>query len=177
MEDKKIIALYFERSEQAISETRAKYGRLCMKIACAILHNEQDAEECISTSYMKLWNTIPPTNPDTLRGYLCAIVRNTALTLYTRLTRYRCEELEEDIPDNSSVEALYDSHQLGILINEYIGTLNQKNRGIFVSRYYFNMSIAETAQGLGMTESAVKTRLSRIRAGLREFLEERGVEV
>ena len=173
----KIIELYFSRSEQALAETRTKYDRLCMKIANGILCNQQDSEECVSTSYMKLWNTIPPTRPNTLKGYLCAIVRNTALTLYAKLSRYNCEELEECIPDSKTVENSYESKELGSLINEYIGSLTKKNRAVFVSRYYFNMSIAEIADGIGLSESAVKTRLSRIRAGLKEFLEERGVEV
>ncbi len=177
MDDEKIIELYFSRSEQALAETRTKYDKLCMKIANGILRNLQDSEECVSASYMKLWNTIPPTRPNTLRGYLCAIVRNTALTLYTRLNRYHCEELDECIPDNSTVEASYESKQLGSLINEYIGSVSKTNRAVFVSRYYFNMSISEIAEGIGISESAVKTRLSRMRAGLREFLEERGVEI
>lgn len=177
MDDEKIIALYFSRSEDALAQTRTKYGRLCMKIARGILCNEQDAEECVSSAYMKLWDTIPPTRPNTLRGYLCAIVRNTALTAYTRLSRYHCEELEECIPADGTVETAYESRLLGSLINEYIGLLSKKNRTVFVSRYYFNMSIAEIADGIGLSENAVKTRLSRIRAGLREFLEERGVEI
>ena len=35
MEDSKIIELYFQRDEQAISETDRKYGALCHTIALA----------------------------------------------------------------------------------------------------------------------------------------------
>ena len=37
MEDKQIIELYFQRNETAISETAAKYGAFCQKIAMNIL--------------------------------------------------------------------------------------------------------------------------------------------
>lgn len=181
MDDKNIIELFFSRSEQALAETQTKYGRLCSNIAYGILANNEDAEECVSTSYMKLWNAIPPKRPESLCGYLCMIVRNTALTVYDKLRRRSYEEqydeLAEIIPDNATVESRFDSNALGGWINEFLGRSGKKSREVFVSRYYFNMSVAQIAQGLGMSESAVKTNLSRTRAALREFLHERGVEV
>ena len=181
MEDKKIIELFFSRSEQALAETETKYGRLCSNIAYGLLANTEDAEECVSTSYMKLWNAIPPKRPESLCGYLCTIVRNTALTVYDKLRRRSYEEqydeLAEIIPDDATVESRFDSSQLGGWINEFLAKTSKKSREVFVSRYYFNMSVAERAKGLGMSESAVKTRLARTRAALREFLHERSVEV
>ncbi len=181
MEDNQIIDLYFSRDEQALTETQTKYGRLCNNIAHGILLNPEDTEECVSDSYIKLWNAIPPKRPESLCGYLCMIVRNTALSAYDKLRRRSYEEqydeLAEIIPDNSTVESRFESGQLGSYINEYLGKLSRKSREVFVSRYYFNMSVSDTAQGLSMTESAVKTRLSRVRAGLKEFLQERGFEI
>ena len=48
MDDSKIIELYMERSEQAISETSKKHGRYCHYIAYSILHNDEDSEECVN---------------------------------------------------------------------------------------------------------------------------------
>lgn len=181
MDDKKIIELFFSRSEQAIAETQTKYGRLCSKIAYGILSNNEDAEECVSSSYMKLWNAIPPKNPESLCGYLCMIVRNTALTAYDRLRRRSYDEqyneLAEIIPDKATVESRLDGSLLVGYINDFLSKTSRKNREVFVSRYYFNMSVADTARGLGISESAVKTRLSRTREALRQYLNERGVEV
>ena len=78
MEDEKIIALFWSRSEQAIEETAAKYGRLCRKIAGNILENEQDTEECLNDTYLGVWNSIPPARPAVLRAYVCRIARNLA---------------------------------------------------------------------------------------------------
>lgn len=181
MEDNQIIDLYFSRDEQALSETQMKYGRLCNNIAHGILANPEDTEECVNDSYIKLWNAIPPKRPQSLCGYLCMIVRNTALSAYDRARRRSCEEqydeLAEIIPDNSTVESRFESGQLGGYINEYLGKISRKSREVFVSRYYFNMSISDTAEGLGISESAVKTRLSRVRADLKKYLQERGVEL
>ncbi len=181
MEDNQIIDLFFSRDENALAETQTKYGRLCNSIAHGILSNPEDTEECVSDSYIKLWNAIPPKRPESLCGYLCMIVRNTALTAFDKIRRRSYEEqydeLAEIIPDNSTVESRFESGQLGGYINEYLGKVSRKNREVFVSRYYFNMSVSDTAKGLGMSESAVKTTLSRVRAGLKEFLQERGIDL
>lgn len=79
MDDKQIIRLFFERSEQAITELSQKYGDLCMKIARSILNDHQDAEECVNDAYLGAWNSIPPQSPDPLRAYICRIVRNRSL--------------------------------------------------------------------------------------------------
>lgn len=124
---------------------------------------------------------MPPKRPQSLCGYLCMIVRNTALTACER-TSYRSyeqqyDELAEIIPDSSTVEARFESGQLGRWINEYLAKQSRRNREVFVARYYFNMSISDTAAGLSISEGAVKTRLSRVRAGLKKYLQERGVQL
>ena len=51
MEDAKIIDLYFARSEDAICQTDAVYGKRLFSIADRILHDPQDAEESVSDTY------------------------------------------------------------------------------------------------------------------------------
>ncbi len=180
MDDNQIIELFFSRSEQAIAETQSKYGRLCAKIASGILTRPEDAEEAVSSSYVKLWNAIPPKRPSSLCGYLCTIVRNTALNLYDSLRRRSCEELYGEladvIPDSVSVEEQNSSREIAEYLNSFLRGCNKKNRDIFTGRYYFNMSLRDIAEGMGMTESAVKTRLSRTRAQLKAFLAANGIE-
>lgn len=181
MEDLEIIELYNLRSEQAIAETGKKYGAVCGKIAGAILNDAGDAEECVNTAYYKLWNTIPPKQPESLCGYLFAVVRNTAISAYQKIKRrtgsYVYQELDEIIPDKLTVEARVDSRQLGEMINGFLSGENLRTRQLFTARYYFNMSMADIGESLGMSESAVKTRLLRIRRKLKTYLEERGVAV
>ncbi|MBR4111815.1 MAG: sigma-70 family RNA polymerase sigma factor [Ruminiclostridium sp.] len=179
--DSKIIELFFSRSEQALSELSAKYERLCRKIAYGILKNNEDTEECLNTSYMCLWNSIPPAKPDSLCAYLCSVVRNNAFAIYSK-SKYRfCEdsfeELAEIITDGMTVESLADGTYISSLLNDFLAGTDSKNRKIFMCRYYFNMSVSEIAHKVSMSESAVKTRLSRLRQKLRSYLSERGVNV
>lgn len=82
MEDQKIIALLFERSEQGMTELIAKYGKLLRRIAWNILGNALDAEECANDTYLSVWNAIPPEQPRSLAAFCCAIARNNALSRY-----------------------------------------------------------------------------------------------
>ena len=47
MDDRKIIELFFERDEKAISEIEKKYGGLCRSVASNILAMREDVEECL----------------------------------------------------------------------------------------------------------------------------------
>ena len=60
MNDQKIIELFWERQESAISVTAEKYGKYCHTVAYNILFNHFDAEECVNDTYLGAWNSIPP---------------------------------------------------------------------------------------------------------------------
>ncbi len=177
--DKDIINLFFERSEQAISILSEKYGSLCRKIAFGILKNNEDTEECLNSSYMNVWKSIPPTKPDSLTAYICTVVRNAAFEAYSRAKKHCCDtsldELEWLVTEPDTVERLADGAELSEMLNSFLSKQNEKNRKIFMGRYYFNMSNAEIAERLKMSESAVKTRLSRIRDSLKTYLSDKGV--
>lgn len=181
MDDKSIIELFFSRSEEGIRKLADKYGRLCETIAYNILRSREDAEECVNTGYYRLWNAIPPNRPNSLCGYLCAAVRNIALSEYEKSKQWEqgqvYGELDEIISGKNSLEEQFDSSHTAALINEYLNSANKRSREIFTARYYFNLSIREIASSFDMTETAVKSRLSRTRTELKVFLTERGVTV
>ena len=177
MDDKQIISLFFERSDQAITELSKKYGKLCFKIANNILDDPQDAEECVNDAYLGAWNSIPPHEPDPLRPYLCRIVRNVSLkklranSAIKRDSSYEISlsELVDCIPDNSSYDDL-SVKELTAQINEFLASLERDDRVMFVKRYWFSEPLSEIAQTFGITEHNVSVRLSRIRRKLRKFL-------
>ena len=61
--DADIVSLYFDRSEEAIAASQLKYGRTCHTVAYNILHSDEDAEECVSDTWLRAWNAIPPEKP------------------------------------------------------------------------------------------------------------------
>ena len=116
MDDRRIIALFEARSEQAISKLSDKYGKLCLQVAQNILSSREDAMECVNDAYMALWNQIPPEKPIFLRAYLLKIVRNIA---YDRLDQRKAakrddavtvclHELEDCLPAGDDLDAILD---------------------------------------------------------------------
>lgn len=86
MTDAEIVALYWNRSEEAIAHTMRTYGRYLMKLAMNILRLRQEAEECVNDTYLSAWNQLPPDRPEKLMPYLGRIARCLALNRYDYLT-------------------------------------------------------------------------------------------
>ena len=82
MGDQQIIQLFFQRCEEAITQTQKKYGALCRSVAQRLLADPRDTEECVSDTYLRVWNAIPPERPRSLRAYLARVTRNLALDRY-----------------------------------------------------------------------------------------------
>ena len=86
MDDEKIVQLYWDRDERAISATAEKYGSYCAQIARNILGDREDADECVNDAYMSAWSSMPPHRPGVLSAFLGKIVRNLSLNRYRRNT-------------------------------------------------------------------------------------------
>lgn len=185
MDDGKIIDLFFARNEQAIKELDIKYGKVCHGISYNILHNNQDAEECVNDAYLGAWNAIPPQQPNPLVTFLCKIVRNLSImrhhmnTAIKRNSTYdvALEELEGCLASPHSVEDNFETKQLARMIEDFLETLTVENRVIFMRRYWFSDSYEMIARRVGITEKNVSVRLTRMRKQLRNFLIEREVLV
>ena len=85
MEDRKIVELFWNRSEYAIAELAGKYGGLCRSLANRILRDSRDVEECVNDAYLAVWQRIPPERPSPLSAYICGITKNLALKKYHTL--------------------------------------------------------------------------------------------
>lgn len=185
MTDTEIINLFFERSEQAITELDKKHGNAVARVARNILGNSQDTEECVNDTYLGTWNTIPPHKPSPLRTFVCKIARNLATKKYhsntadKRNSRYDAalDELEECLPGRDSVEGEYEAKELSLAISAFLRTLNYTDRFIFMRRYWYADSPQEIASAIGSTPNSVTVRLYRIREKLRHSLEKEGLLV
>lgn len=177
MNDQEIIDLYLSRDEQAIKETQDTYGRYCMGISMGILNHAPDAEECVNDTYLKAWQTIPPTVPSSLKLYLGRIVRNLSLTRYRAKHRRKRDawmevslsELEECIPMQEE-----EADQLLPLLECFLRGLGDTERRLFVGRYWYQYPPATLAKAYDLTPNAVNLRLMRTREKLRTFLEQEG---
>lgn len=183
MEDQQIIALYWSRDESAIVETDRKYGSYCRGIAYNILHNEEDTEECVNDTWLRVWNTVPPQRPTRLSAFLARITRNLAFDIYKSGSRLKrgggeaelvLEELGECVDGAASAENQYFAKELSKALSIFIRSLPEREGNIFVRRYFFTESVPEIGKRYGITVNNVTVILSRCRKKLREFLRKEG---
>ena len=182
MDDRKIIALFFARSEQAITELSDKYGKLCKMIAGNILGDSLDAEECVNDTYLAAWNTIPPQKPNPLRTYLCKIARNIAVTRYHANTAQKrnshydiaLDELEACLFSADNAESHVLAKELSHLLDRFLLDLDKRSRVMFIRRYWYADPVSKIAEDFGMRPNSVSVQLSRTRTKLRKFLIKEG---
>lgn len=186
MDDEKIVQLYCERNEQAIQETANKYGNYCNSIAKNILGNNEDAEECVNDTYLNTWNSIPPHKPKMLSTFLGKIVRNLAFNKYKHDHADKrgggelplvLDELAECVSGNENIADAFVMKEIVSAINEFLSTLSEIKRNIFIRRYWYTESIVDIAKSYDMESTAVSMMLNRIRSKLHNYLIERGYDI
>ena len=184
MEDYQIVDLYWSRSENAIAQTEQKYGRMLTSISVSLVPTVQDAEECVSDTYLAAWNSMPDERPVYLGAYLSKIVRRLSINKYrSSHTAKRggvgelVEELTDCIPSDYSLETEYDNQRLAEALNRFLLSLDEQKRYIFIRRYYYSDAVIDIARQTRASEGKVKTVLFRVRSALRKFLEEEGFAI
>lgn len=187
MEDREIVCLLFERSEDGLEELEKKYSKLYRGIFNGILADIGDAEECENDLLVALWNSIPPNRPEYLSAYVCRIARNIAINRCKKEKRQKrnggifvlIDELEECLPqingDGYENEAKFDSQIISRVIDSLISNLDAETRVIFVRRYMYGESVASLAERFGYSERYVSVKLFRVRKKLRAALEREGI--
>ena len=178
MEETKILALFWERNEEAIKETDHAYGSKLFHLSCNILGRREDAQECVNDTYLQAWKSIPPKWPKFLYGFLAAICRNLSFNRLDWLLAAKrnaqvvelSQEMQLCIPDTRQ-DAQLEGRDLKQLLESFLDSLPQESRLIFLRRYLYGDTIDEIARRYCLGESKVKQQLHRTRARLRTYLE------
>lgn len=181
MDDSQIIALYFDRSEQALAQTKIKYGLYCRAVAANILPDSRDIDEAVSDAYMAAWSSIPPHRPERLGTYLAKLTRRAALRLWRTKdaqkrgggqTEAALEELAEVLPGGTDPAQAAEEAALTESLDRFLETLPDISRRVFLRRYWYMDSIGAICQRYGFSQSKVKSMLARTRKKLLAHLKE-----
>ena len=182
--DDQIIDMYWQRDPNAIQETDQKYGQLLQSVAYNILYDNLDCEECRNDTYLRIWNTIPSTRPTAFFAFIVQIVRRIAIDRYREKSSQKripsqltisMEDLENSVSSGLTVEEAYEAKELGKMINEYVRNLSERQRYIFFDRYYLAEPVEKTASDLSVSVQTVYREIEKIKQGLKNFLEGKGV--
>lgn len=183
MDDEQIVVLYWERSENAIRETAAKYENYCHSIAYGILKNHEDANESVNDTWLDAWNSMPPHRPSVLSTFLGKITRRVAIDRWRRDTAKKrgggemmllLEELTECVPAERTVEQDWELTELARTVNDFLLTLPEEKQRVFMCRYWYADSVSSIAKRTGFSQSKVKSMLYHSRKALREYLDKEG---
>ena len=183
MEEQTILTSLNNREESAISQMQQAYGPYCASIARNILDNDQDVEEILSDTWLRAWNSIPPAKPAYLKLYLARITRNLSFDRFRTQSREKrgngetalaLHELSECIGSGSPEEIL-EAEELRNGLNRFLSTLPQRDRQIFLLRYFHLLSAEAIARRISLRPDNVRAILSRTRRKLRQFLHKEGL--
>lgn len=169
--------------EAGLSAARDAYGALVRRIIANVLTDPGEREECFADVWIRLWQTVPPAEPDSLYAYLCRIARNAALDRYRSTHAARRDRNRVDFLPDAELSGIVDpaadsdpacAVETGVLtaaIEAFLDTLPADDRRLFVLRYWFFDPVNSIAKACGVSESRVSVRLYRIRKRLRAHLE------
>ena len=183
MDDSEIISMLEIRNEDALSELEARYSAYLKRIAMNVLGSEPDAEECVNETFFRAWRKIPPAKPDNLAAYLGKIARELAIDVY-RTKKKRRETVtgyDESVAElafissqSDGVEQTVDGLFLRDAVASFLKSVSEKERNVFIRRYFFFDSVRDISEMYGIGGSSVKVILFRSRNKLKKYLEREG---
>jgi RNA polymerase sigma-70 factor (ECF subfamily) len=147
-------------------------------IAFRFLCDEDDAEDVVQESFIRIWNHLEEFDPRMkFTTWMYKIVVNLCYDkaksnkrrakVFERLHSYSSEE---KWIDNFSIEKKYDKSETVGLVKRFADGLSEKQRMIFLLRDMQDLSIEEVSAITGMSESAIKTNLFFARQNIRKKL-------
>lgn len=161
MTDAELLKQLKTDADGALSALSKRYAPLAATIAGRILPGRQaDIEEVSADTLIALWRCADTLNPDTLRGFVITTARNLSIDRWRQLRR----RAEVPLFDGDADDSRFLEEDLsGGLLAEYIRTLSPPDGEIFLRHYLLLETAAEIARRYKLTESAVRSRLHRIR--------------
>ena len=159
-----------------------RHNQRLYRAARAIVPDEREAEDVVQQAYVNAYTNLRQFDGRAqFSTWLTRIAVHEAIARARRKGRYTT--LDPEAPANVEQIMAYQSapdperqafgRELAGLIESAIDALPDGCREVFVLRQIEGLNTAETADCLGVSEDAVKTRLSRARAALRQDLLER----
>ena len=158
---------------RAFEEVVRATHRRSYTLALRLVGDRQDAEDVTQEAYLRAYRSLRGFREDArFETWLYRIVTNTAISHLRRRGRFgdlvRDEQgvPEPPLPAVASDERAVDRDRLATAL----GALSPAMRTVVLLKDVYGLSCAEIGREVGATEGAVKVRLHRARARLRELL-------
>lgn len=149
-----------------------KYSEYMYRVAFAILHNEQDAEDAVHYAFVKIAENIKKVGePECLktRGYVVTIVRNRAIDIYRKKQAHPSAEYRD------AIKGMWVEYDGDNRVTECILKLNDRQRDLLILKHHYGYNLKEIAKILGVTYRNALQIEQRAKAKLRALCEEEGI--
>lgn len=139
--------------------------------------SEQDIDELCSDVFFSLWQHRETVDAKIgFRSYLSAIARNAVKDRF-KSTPPPCEDISElDIPGGAAVEDAALLREMIRCVDLCLSELPERESETFARYYFYGESTPEIAVRMNVSESTVRSALSRTRTKIKEYLTERGFD-
>lgn len=167
----------------AFEQLVERYDRKLLRIAEHVTHNQEDSQDVVQEAFLKAFQHLGGFREDSkFSTWLIRITLNQALMKLRKRRTTKEVSLDEDFQADGDIlprevtdwapnpEEIYGASELRDILVKAMGELRPILRTVFALRDIEGFSIDETAEVLGLSNSAVKARLSRARLQLRERL-------
>jgi RNA polymerase sigma-70 factor, ECF subfamily len=167
----------------AFSELVQRYERKIYRLAKHITQNDEDAEDVLQESFLKAYSHLDSFHGDSkFYTWLVRIAVNEALMKLRKRKSDKTVSLDEPQDTGEDLvareiavwdddpEKKYSRDELADILNKAVDSLKPSFRTVFVLRDIEELSTEDTAETLGISIPAVKSRLLRARLQLREKL-------
>lgn len=170
LSDEEIVKRVLEGDTGSFELIVRRHNQRLFRATRSILRDDVEAEDVMQEAYVRAF-----VNLDQFAGEAKFSTWLMKIAIYEALGRLRRAKRQEELPDemdsDDNPERAAYGRELLSAIESAVNTLPLLYRTVFVLRGVNEMSVAETAECLGITEENVKTRFHRARALLRDRLE------
>ncbi len=171
MRDKEIITRLWAGDPEGLKDLMQQYGGYVSAIVWRIVSpalTVQDAEEVVSDVFLAAWEHRTKLREGKVKAWLGTVARNKTknrLRSVHYILPLECDVLE------ATVDPSLEEQERNALVRYAVDSLSEPDREIFLRHYFYLEKVSQIAEHLGMSESAVKSRLSRGREKLKHVLE------
>ncbi len=182
--DEDIVGAILMGDEAAFAILMRRYNRRLFRLCRSVLRNEAEAEDALQEAYVAAFLKLDTLDdPSRIGGWLARIAWNESLSRVRRMARRPETELLLDqegagpaaiVPGATADQgdAMMMRRDTRRLLERAIDRLDEVFRPVFVLRGIEELSVAETAEVLGIPAETVKTRYFRARKALHRILVE-----
>lgn len=169
--------------DEAFAELLNRYERKILRLAKNITNNDEDAEDVLQESFLKAYSHLADFKGDSrFYTWIVRIAVNESLMKLRKRKSDKTVSLDEQVDTGEEMvtrevavwddtpESRYSQDEMKKILDESVESLSPIFRSVFVLRDIEELSTEETAEVLGISIPAVKSRLLRARLQLREKL-------